>query len=55
MIALLRDGAFRVNELILAGKFPRRDLNGHEAFEKRFGIIGLGRIGLAARRRTHRF
>ena len=55
MVALLRDGAFRVNEAMLAGKFPRRDLNGHEAFDKRFGIIGLGRIGKAVARRAQAF
>ena len=55
MIALLRDGAFQVSELILAGKFPRRNLKGHEAFEKRFGIIGLGRIGKAVATRAKAF
>ena len=55
MIALLRGGAFQVSELILAGKFPRRDLKGHEAFEKRFGIIGLGRIGKAVATRAKAF
>lgn len=55
MVALLRDGAFRVNELMIDGKFPRRELNGHEAFEKRFGIIGLGRIGTAVATRAKAF
>lgn len=55
MVALLRDGAFRVNEAMLAGAFPRRTLNGHEAYERRFGIIGLGRIGKAVASRAKAF
>lgn len=55
MVALLRDGAFRVNEAMLAGRFPRRELRGHEAYEKRFGIIGLGRIGKAVAARAKAF
>ena len=55
MVALLRGGAFNVNDQMIAGKFPRRDLEGHEAFEKRFGIIGLGRIGQAVAKRARAF
>lgn len=55
MVALLRGGAFRVNDLMLSGRFPRRDLEAHEAFEKRFGIIGLGRIGKAVAARANAF
>lgn len=55
MVALLRGGAFGVNDRMLAGKFPRRDLEGHEAYEKRFGIIGLGRIGQAVAKRAVAF
>lgn len=55
MVALLRGGAFTVNDQMIAGGFPRRELEGHEAFEKRFGIIGLGRIGQAVAKRARAF
>ena len=55
MVALLRGGGFHVNGRIIAGEWPRRDIEAHEAYEKRYGIIGLGRIGRAVATRAKAF
>ncbi len=55
MVALLRGGAFEARAAIIAGDYPRRDIEGHEAYEKRFGILGLGRIGRAVAARAPAF
>ncbi len=50
-LTLLR-GAYRCNDAMLAGGWPRADLIGREAEGLRLGIIGLGATGQASARRA---
>src|SRR5574340_275033 len=45
----------RANELLHAGKWEKKTLQGAELRGKMLGIIGLGRIGMEVARRAHAF
>lgn len=50
-ILLLLRGAFFASDRVLSGQWPRRELVGFEAFGRRLGLVGYGRIArLVARR-----
>ena len=54
-IVLLRAGAFHVTPAVLAGKWPREQVIGREAFGLRMGLLGFGAIARQVARRACAF
>lgn len=42
MLAMMRKGVYSANENVLAGKWPRNELMGHDLAGKQLGLIGYG-------------
>ena len=52
MLVLMRAGAYRSNEAIIAGAWPRTALVGHDAAGKTLGLVGFGAIARAVAKRA---